>query len=290
MMRILVWMYGPNWPRGGEVDIIEGANMAYDNLMSAHTSANCVLPSEGFSGTREYLDCADTTYGCNFVPPTTDMSSYGDDFNGVGGGVYALQWTDDAIKIWHFPRNGIPADIVAKQPDPSRWGLPQALFGSTSCDVPSHFNDMNIVLNIVSFGGRLWLLEQCLSLMGVLMRALGLLRHVRWQPVGLGCPMQHLRRHLCRLGSKQSRRADGTVLGSELYRRVQRSYCAHDDSHRPPDSADRHRAGKRHFVTQTVRGTISHTCCRDIRKHRRSHNQDRVLAVVGDFARGLYCS
>lgn len=143
-------MYGPNWPYNGEVDIIEGANSALSNLMSAHTSANCVLPSTGFTGTLENLDCSDTTYGCNFVSPTTDTSSYGTDFNAVGGGVYALQWTDEAISIWHFPRTSIPADIVAKQPDPSSWGLPQALFGSTGCDVDTHFNNMNIVLNIVS--------------------------------------------------------------------------------------------------------------------------------------------
>lgn len=30
-------MYGPNWPNNGEVDIIEGGNMAYQNLISAHT-------------------------------------------------------------------------------------------------------------------------------------------------------------------------------------------------------------------------------------------------------------
>lgn len=146
----LVWMYGPDWPNNGEVDIIEGANSAFSNLMSAHTSANCVLPPTGFTGTQRNLDCSDTTYGCNYVSPTTDTSSYGTDFNAVGGGVYALQWTDDAIKIWHFPRTGIPADIVNKTPDPTTWGTPQALFGSTGCDVPTHFNDMNIVLNIVS--------------------------------------------------------------------------------------------------------------------------------------------
>lgn len=147
-------MYGPNWPNDGEVDIIEGANSASYNLMSAHTSADCVLPSAGFTGTEQYLDCSDTTYGCNFVPPTSDTSSYGTGFNAVGGGVYALQWTDDAIGIWHFPRTGIPQDILDKQPDPSGWGLPQALFGSTGCDVSSHFENMNIVLNIVSFDSR----------------------------------------------------------------------------------------------------------------------------------------
>lgn len=34
---VAVWMYGPNWPNNGEVDIIEGANTAHKNLMSAHT-------------------------------------------------------------------------------------------------------------------------------------------------------------------------------------------------------------------------------------------------------------
>lgn len=33
----LVWMYGPNWPNSGEIDIIEGANQAYQNLISGHT-------------------------------------------------------------------------------------------------------------------------------------------------------------------------------------------------------------------------------------------------------------
>ena len=32
-----VWMYGPNWPNSGEIDIIEGANTATKNLMSGHT-------------------------------------------------------------------------------------------------------------------------------------------------------------------------------------------------------------------------------------------------------------
>lgn len=149
----VVWMYGPDWPNGGEIDIIEGANMAYDNLMSAHTSDNCALPpvsSDLFDGTQENTDCANSVYGCNYVPPTTDMSSYGSDFNAVGGGVYALQWTDEAISIWHFSRAAIPADIVAKEPDPSGWGMPQAVFGGGGCDVESHFKDMNIVLNIVS--------------------------------------------------------------------------------------------------------------------------------------------
>lgn len=94
-------------------------------------------------------DC-NTYEGCNYAPPAGDTTSYGDVFNAVGGGVYALEWTSDVIQIWHFPRTGIPQDIVDKVPDPSGWGAPQALFGTSSCDVGTHFSNMSIVLNIVS--------------------------------------------------------------------------------------------------------------------------------------------
>jgi len=30
-------MYGPNYPAGGEIDIIEGANNVVKNLFTAHT-------------------------------------------------------------------------------------------------------------------------------------------------------------------------------------------------------------------------------------------------------------
>lgn len=145
------WLYGPDWPAGGEIDIVEGANVAYTNLMSAHTSASCALdPGAAFTGAQLGGDCADASSGCSYVAPAADRASYGSDFNAVGGGVYALLWTDEAISIWHFPRTALPADVLVKQPDPSLWGLPQAVFGGAGCDVESHFRDMSIVLNIVS--------------------------------------------------------------------------------------------------------------------------------------------
>jgi hypothetical protein len=32
-----MWMLDPNWPYGGEIDIIEGLNNNVDNLISLHT-------------------------------------------------------------------------------------------------------------------------------------------------------------------------------------------------------------------------------------------------------------
>lgn len=154
-MMDIVWAYGANWPNNGEVDILEGANLAYTNIMSAHTADGCMLdPADSnlFSGNPQSLDCAVGTdnVGCGFTPPASDTSSYGDGFNAVGGGVYAMEWDSEYISIWHFPRGAIPADIEAKRPDPRKWGLPQSLFGGSKCNVDEYFNDMRIVLNIVS--------------------------------------------------------------------------------------------------------------------------------------------
>ncbi|CEI40256.1 hypothetical protein FVEN_g1811 [Fusarium venenatum] len=147
------WAYGDNWPMGGEIDILEGANLACTNIMSAHTAEGCILdPADSnlFSGIRRNLDCGVGTnnVGCGFNPPESDTSSYGDGFNAIGGGVYAMEWDSEYISIWHFPRGAIPADIEAKRPDPRKWGLPQSLFGGAKCNVDEYFSDMKLVLNI----------------------------------------------------------------------------------------------------------------------------------------------
>ncbi|KAK1967352.1 WSC-domain-containing protein [Colletotrichum sublineola] len=145
------WMYGTNWPDDGEIDIIEGANQATMNILSGHTTEGCRLPDAPQAAGEPLLrDCESpgttNNAGCNYLPPASHLHTYGDSFNAVGGGVYALEWTSEAIRIWHWPRQGIPPDIIAKQPDPSTWGLPSALFGTSSCEVDKYFRDMSIVV------------------------------------------------------------------------------------------------------------------------------------------------
>lgn len=74
-----------------------------------------------------------------------------------------MDWTSETIQVWHFPRGSIPQDIVDKTPDPSTWGVPQAVFGGgsgvLSCDVETSFHNMSIVINIDmcgSYAGTLW--------------------------------------------------------------------------------------------------------------------------------------
>ncbi|KAI1324169.1 glycoside hydrolase family 16 protein [Xylariaceae sp. FL0255] len=155
---------GALWPMGGEVDIIEGANTAQRNLISAHTEPGCHAPDVGFTGVQGPVDCSlsPTNIGCNFAAPTADSATFGDAFNAEGGGVYALQWDSENLKIWHFPRSAIPDDITnapVVTPDPSTWGPPQALFGGSSCDPDTYFFNLSLVINTDfcgDYAGNIW--------------------------------------------------------------------------------------------------------------------------------------
>ncbi|KAI1207953.1 glycoside hydrolase family 16 protein [Annulohypoxylon truncatum] len=155
---------GTDWPLGGELEIIEGANTAERNLFSAHTTAGCHAPSTGFSGEQGPTDCSpsDENFGCNYASPPSDTTSYGDSFNVEGGGVYALEWDSEDLKLWHFPRSTIPDDIVYGHvvgPDPSSWGPPHAVFGGSSCKPENYFFNMSLVINTNfcgDYAGNIW--------------------------------------------------------------------------------------------------------------------------------------
>lgn len=146
------WTNGPNWPAGGEIDIIEGVNDYTNNQATIHTNPGCSLAttntaSLSISGTLvSSTDCsaADTgNQGCG-VRAASNIS-YGPGFNANGGGVYAMQWDTSGIAVYFFPRGSIPADITAGAPVPSNWGLAMARWPATSCD-PFKFFYNNIAI------------------------------------------------------------------------------------------------------------------------------------------------
>lgn len=165
------WAYGPDWPNSGEVDMIEGVNTSPRNLISAHTNDGCMLgnAAQMASGAVQSIDCSESagSVGCGYAPPPSDETSYGESFNTAGGGIYAMQWDGDYIKVWHFDRRSIPRDIIAGKPEPGRWGRPEAVFGGPSCDVDSNFRDLSLVINIDfcgDWGNAVWEPDGCSAL------------------------------------------------------------------------------------------------------------------------------
>lgn len=158
------WMFGPNWPSSGEIDIIEGVNNQQSNAITLHTSAGCTMANTGsLSSTKlASADCEGNS-GCSQQTSVTD--NYGAGFNAAGGGVYAVEWTSDHIAVWFFARSDpmaaqlTAAGDAAAAPDPTAFGQPLAQFVGASCDIDDHFVDNNLVFNIDYCGdwaGQVW--------------------------------------------------------------------------------------------------------------------------------------
>jgi hypothetical protein len=135
--------------------VLEGVHDQPTNQCTLHTSEGCTLSTDGkvVSGNIFNEQCASSganNTGCGFID--TDTQSYGHNFNLIAGGVYAHLWSSRGIKVWHFPRTKIPADIVNKKPNPSSWGVPVAFWSSLSCDMNSHFYDHALVLDTTLCG------------------------------------------------------------------------------------------------------------------------------------------
>ncbi|KAL8680354.1 MAG: hypothetical protein Q9186_003475 [Xanthomendoza sp. 1 TL-2023] len=139
------WMVGPNWPASGEIDILEGVNLQSENQMTMHTNEGCSLAGSSCLSNQ----------GCS-----AKGGAFGDGFNQNNGGIYATEWTNDAIKIWFFPRGQQPNDILSDSPDPTKWGNPTSTFqGGSNCDIDSHFKDQQIVFDTTFCGdwaGSVW--------------------------------------------------------------------------------------------------------------------------------------
>ncbi|KAF8311950.1 hypothetical protein DL93DRAFT_2082589 [Clavulina sp. PMI_390] len=141
-----------NWPLYGEMDIVEQVNLATNNQYSLHTEQGCTRPAPATglqTGTAGQADCWNmTNYNTGCITVETKPNNYGAGFANNGGGAYALQWTDDAIRFWFFPRASIPADFDSANPQPGNWGAPGGLYPQATCDFPSHFGPQAIKLDI----------------------------------------------------------------------------------------------------------------------------------------------
>ncbi|KAH6916775.1 endo-1,3(4)-beta-glucanase [Coprinopsis sp. MPI-PUGE-AT-0042] len=160
------WTNGPNWPAGGEIDILEAVHDYTHNQATLHTSEGCTIAS---TSSRELGISGNVIHGTNCDVGATDNQgcgirsdtplSYGRGFNANGGGVYAMRWDTAGIAIYFFPRGSIPADIDAEQPQPDNWGPAQARWPAAACDPFRFFKDHHIIFDTTLCGdwaGGVW--------------------------------------------------------------------------------------------------------------------------------------
>ena len=144
------WSVGQNWPQDGEIDIIEGVNLQDHNEIVMHTGGTCSLSDQGMTGAVNATGCGEAlgTVGCVIEG---DNEGYGTNFNKKGGGVYAMEWTNEYLKIYFFPRASIPASITRGEPDTSEFGQPLALV-QEGCDVANSFKAQSFIFDVTFCG------------------------------------------------------------------------------------------------------------------------------------------
>ncbi|KAK0466920.1 endo-beta-glucanase [Desarmillaria tabescens] len=154
-----VWTVGPNWPNGGEIDIIEGVNNQVYNQATLHTSSGCTMPSNSRtqSGVALQNNCdvnVNSNAGCGVQ--FQNANSYGAGFNNNGGGWYAVERTNSFIKVWFWGRHdsNVPSAVSngSGSVNTDSWGTPFAYFPSNSCSLASHFSAQNIIINLTFCG------------------------------------------------------------------------------------------------------------------------------------------
>lgn len=131
--------------------------------MTLHTSAHCSIHDVGaFTGTMTTPNCdvnapgQHTNAGCQIA--SHDPTSYGMGFNAAGGGVYATEWTSNAVSIWFFPRGSIPDDLAGGNPEPSQWGKPTSRFQG-DCNIDDKLKNHNLIFDVTFCGdwaGNVW--------------------------------------------------------------------------------------------------------------------------------------
>ncbi|PVI05569.1 glycoside hydrolase family 16 protein, partial [Periconia macrospinosa] len=161
------WTYNTEvtWPIRGEVDIIEGVNENTANKMVLHTDTKCSVDGLGQSGAQSLYNCAlDSPSGPSGCDVNAQQpNSYGTGFNNNQGGVYAMEWTSSAIKMWFFPRNSIPTSITKDAPDVAEFGIPTANFQG-ACNLDERVINQQFVFDTTfcgDWGGNVYSQSSC---------------------------------------------------------------------------------------------------------------------------------
>ncbi|KAI1107119.1 hypothetical protein F4804DRAFT_298619 [Jackrogersella minutella] len=145
------WFFGEPWPTKGEIDIYENWNDLTFNRHTAHVNSpdvvgDCTLVSDDMTSTIDSSNCYDFSQG-QYDYQGCSASEYSTNFGSSSGGIYAMEWTSDYLKIWDWSRTAAPADILNGNPSPSlAWGTPTYMI--QQCNIDEAFKDMNMVLNV----------------------------------------------------------------------------------------------------------------------------------------------
>ncbi|KAF1965701.1 glycoside hydrolase family 16 protein [Bimuria novae-zelandiae CBS 107.79] len=151
------WVYQGEQHVGSyaEIDILENVNVHTANTHSLYTSDQCTINiQKGNLVPEKSTNChwkkdGPPSQGCSF---NAEAGTFNQPFNNDYK-VVALQVESERIRIWHFKKTEVPADLNSASPNPDAWTkAPTVHITPKSCDFHKAFNLFHIVIN-TSFCG-----------------------------------------------------------------------------------------------------------------------------------------
>ena len=173
------WLLGVDgtWPSSGEIDIMEGVSQRTQSLAALHVADTSIIDGDNGvqTGITQTNNCNynDAAYGPNKNPTgcgvLNSQSSFGTGANNQGGVVTAMEWTDDFIRVWTWPRRNVPADVLGANPKPSTWGKPAQIFEGDKANIKSRFGKQKMIFDTTFCGdwaGNTWKDDGCIDTTG----------------------------------------------------------------------------------------------------------------------------
>ncbi|KAF2449155.1 glycoside hydrolase family 16 protein [Karstenula rhodostoma CBS 690.94] len=151
------WVYQGEQQQGSyaEIDILENVNVHTANTHSFYTSEKCTINvQKGNLVPEKTTDCTwksdgPSSQGCSF---NAEEGTFNQPFNDQYR-VVALQVESERIRIWHFKKTEVPADLSSANPNPDAWTkAPTVHITPKSCDFHKAFNHFYIIINITFCG------------------------------------------------------------------------------------------------------------------------------------------
>ncbi|KAB5591504.1 glycosidase C21B10,07 [Ceratobasidium theobromae] len=148
-----------DWPKNGEIDILEGVHDQPPNQSALHTVDGCTVASNrtmtGTAGSDNCSWLSNYNQGCTVEWDRQD--SYGPGLNTIGGGWFVTERTNSRISIWFWGRKDKNVPRSVKNGDKyictKEFGTPVAVWeSSNTCDFNSVFGPENIIINLTFCG------------------------------------------------------------------------------------------------------------------------------------------
>ncbi|KZZ97695.1 beta-1,3-endoglucanase [Moelleriella libera RCEF 2490] len=151
------WTLGVGeWPKAGEIDMYEGWNLNTRNKPAIHVGPSKEFGVCTIEQSEQQAKVISPNCDNKFANNKTQFLNQGCQSEEVNstmwsaptGGIQALEWTKEHIKIFTWARGREPKNLNGEEIDTSAWGKPSIQISGSRCDIDRAFQEQRIMFTL----------------------------------------------------------------------------------------------------------------------------------------------